>query len=424
MGGPVANSALSAPYNSGGAAAADFPTRSQTPSAATSTLTTSQPTIQNTDLAPLRTAALGGLVSNQPGNRYLDGSQNPNMLIQKRAPEEIQVGKKATFVITVRNAGNATAHDVRVVDSVPQGSRFVEAAPAASPDAQGLLSWSLGEMAAGDERTITLQIIPEVQGEVGSNALLYFASQASVRTVATLPKLEMQVQSMSDMLIGSRQSISIVVKNSGTGVARDVRLDVDLPELLKHDLGEAKLSAPLEDMRPNEVRQITLDIAAIGPGEAMIAFRAVNDDGALAEENLPMRVLAPRLAASISGPSLRYLDRPATFVIQVDNNGTTAATNIDFIAHLPPGMRYVNSTQKGYYDQALHAVKWGLYELPVQRADPIELTLLPVELGAQAIAFAATADLGLKAEAKHTVTVDGLAELAFTIGQDKRTATP
>lgn len=44
-----------------------------------------------------------------------------------------------------------------------------------------------------------------------------------------------------------------------------------------------------------------------------------------------------------------------------------------------------------------------------------------MELGPQSITFAATADLGLKAEAKHTVTVDGLAELAFTIGQDKRT---
>ncbi len=370
---------------------------------------------------PTRTAALAGLVSNQPGNRYLDGSQNPNMLIQKRAPEEIQVGKKATFVIAVRNAGNATAHDVRVVDSVPQGSRFIESAPAATPDAQGLLSWSLGEMAAGDERTITLQIVPEVQGEVGSNALVYFAAQASVRTVATLPKLEMQVQSLSEMLIGSRQSISVVVKNSGTGVARDVRLEVDLPELLKHDIGEAQLTAPLGDMRPNEVRPITLDLAGVGPGQSTIAFRAVNDDGALSEQSVPIQVLAPQLATSITGPGLRYLERQATFVIKVSNTGTTAATNLDFIAHLPPGMKFVSTTQKGFYDPALHAVKWGLYELPVQVADPIELTLLPVELGSQSISFTATADLGLKAEAKHTVAVDGLAELAFTIGQDKRT---
>lgn len=224
-------------------------------------------------------------------------------------------------------------------------------------------------MAAGDERTITLQIIPEVQGEVGSNALLYFASQASVRTIATLPKLEMQVQSMPDMLIGSRQTISIVVKNSGTGVA-NMRLDVDLPELLKHDLGEAKLSASLEDMRPNEVRQFRLTSQPSVREKKPLPFGPSTMTVHLPRRSSPVHVLAPRLAASISGPSLRYLDRPATFVMQVDNNGTTAATNIDFIAHLPPGMRYVNSTQKGYYDQVLHAVKWGLYELPVQLLTP------------------------------------------------------
>lgn len=370
---------------------------------------------------PARTAGLTELVSNQPGNRYLDGSQNPNMLIQKRAPEEIQVGKKATLVISVRNAGNATAHDVRVVDSVPQGSRFVEAVPAATPDPQGFLSWNLGEMAAGDERTITLQIVPEVQGEVGSNALVYFAAQASVRTVATLPKLELTVQNQPEILIGSRQTLSVVVKNSGTGVAREVRLEVDLPELLKHDIGEAQLSAPLGDLRPNDIRSIKLDLAAVGAGQSAIAFRATNDDGVLVEKVVAMQVLAPQLTASITGPTLRYLDRQATFVIEVSNNGTTAATNVDFIAHLPPGMRYVDSTQKGFYDVALHAVKWGLYELPVEKAAPIELTLLPVELGQQSLSFSASADLGLKAEAKHTVTVDGLAELAFTLGQDKRT---
>ncbi len=422
--GPTSPPTLGAPQNS----PPNYSSPNPMPSAAQTappTASASAPTWPGNpaqgEATPTRTAALANLVSNQPGNRYLDGSQNPNMLIQKRAPEEIQVGKKATFVIAVRNAGNATAHDVRVVDSVPQGSRFIDASPAATPDAQGVLSWSLGEMAAGDERTITLQIVPEVQGEVGSNALVYFAAQASVRTVATLPMLEMQVQSLSEMLIGSRQTLSVVVKNTGTGVAREVRLEVDVPEVLKHDIGEAQLTAPLGDMRPNEVRPITLDLTAIAPGQAAIAFRAVNDDGAQAEKKVPLQVLAPRLSASISGPSLRYLERQATFVIQVTNNGTTAATNLDFIAHLPPGMKFVSTTQKGFYDPALHAVKWGLYELPVQAADPIELTLLPVELGPQSISFSSTADLGLKAEAKHTVSVDGLAELAFTIGQDKRT---
>ncbi len=379
-----------------------------------------QPTA-NREALPLRTAALAELVSNQPGNRYLDGSQNPNMLIQKRAPEEIQVGKKATFVIAVRNAGNATAHDVRVVDSVPQGARFVDSLPPATPSAQGLLNWDLGEMAAGDERTITIQIVPEVQGEVGSNALVYFAAQASVRTVATLPKLELQLQSQTDMLIGGRQQLSVIVKNTGTGVARGVRLEADLPELVKHDSGEAQLAASLGDMRPNDVQPITLDLTATAAGQSQVVIRAVSEDGAVAEEVVALQVLAPNLVAQIEGPKLRYLERQATYQIKVMNTGTAAATNLDFVVHLPAGLKYNSSNNRGTYDPAQHTVSWGLYELPAGETAPIELTVLPVELGPQAIAFAATADLGLKAEAKGTVTVDGLAELAYTIGQDNGT---
>jgi uncharacterized repeat protein (TIGR01451 family) len=413
--------AMPTPSNPYAATTAPPPTGSTSPAGSPPTTSWPQPSGQASGQPTTRTAALANLVSNQPGNRYLDGSQNPNMLIHMRAPEEIQVGKKATFVISVRNAGNATAHDVRVVDIVPRGSRFIEATPAVTPDAQGLMTWQLGEMAAGDEQTITLQIVPEVQGEVGSRAIVYFAAQASVRTVATLPKLEMQVQSLPEMLIGSRQTLSLVIKNSGTGVAREVRLEVDLPDTIKHDIGESQLAAPIGDLRPNEVRPITLDVTATAPGQASIAFRALNDDGAAAEQSVPVNVLAPQLAATITGPALRYLDRQATFVVQVSNQGTTLATNLEFIAHLPPGMKFVSTTQKGSYDPASHAIRWALYELPVQVAAPIEITLLPVDLGAQSISFAATADLGLKAEAKHTVTVDGLAELAFTIGQDKRT---
>ncbi len=366
-------------------------------------------------------AALTALVSNQPGNRYLDGSQNPSLIIQKRAPEEIQVGKKATFVISVRNAGNATAHDVRVVDSVPQGVRFSGSAPEAAPTTDGILTWNLGEMAAGDERTITVELIPEVQGEVGSNALVYFAAQASVRTVATLPKLEFELKSQSEMLIGSRQQVQVIVKNSGTGVARGARLEVDLPELLKHDLGQSLLSANLGDISPNAVQPITLDLAAVHPGQASVVFRAVSDDGVLAEKVLPIDVLAPQLTASIDGPKLRYLDRQATYQIVIKNIGTTAATNLDFVVHLPSGLRYISANNSGNYDTTRHTVTWGLHELPAGQPAPIELTVLPVELGPQAISLIAVGDLQLRAEAKAQVMVDGLADLAYTVGQDNGT---
>jgi uncharacterized repeat protein (TIGR01451 family) len=392
-------------------------------------MTSSQPSLlarnasaTNGDRLPnLTTGALQGLVSNQPGSSYLEGSQNPIMLVQKRAPEEIQVGKKATFIITVRNAGNATAHDVTVVDSVPRGVRFAESAPVANPDSQGLLVWKLGEMAAGDERTITLQIVPEVQGEVGSVASVQFATQASVRTVATLPKLELLLESQPDLLIGSRQTLLVTVRNTGTGVARDVRLEADIPSQLRHESGETQLEAALGDMAPNDVKRIPLDMIAIQPGHAPCEVRAISEDGITAEGDVAIEVLSPQLLATIAGPRLRYLERQATYQIQVKNSGTAQATNLEFTARLPAGLKFNSTNNRGTYDPSRHTVTWLLVELPPQQTAPIELTVLPVELGPQVVAFSAIGDLGLSAEAKSEMLVDGLAELAFTIGQDNGT---
>lgn len=373
--------------------------------------------------APFSPTDASSLVSNQPGNRYLDGSQNPILQIHKRAPEEVQVGKKATFVISVRNDGNMAAHDVTVVDSVPRGVRFVDAMPATEPDAKGLLTWHLGELAAGETRTITLQLIPEAQGEIGSVASVYFAAQASVRTVATLPRLEIELQGEADSLIGEQRQYVVLVRNSGTGVARSVRLEADIPKQLVHTSGERQLGTDLGDLRPNQVERIPLDVSAVQAGEAEFAIRATSGDGDIAaEDSLVVQVHAPQLMASIEGPKLRYLERQATLRILVNNTGTAPASNLDFVARLPQGLKFTSTNNRGNYDPASHTVTWGLYEMPVgPLAEPIELSVLPVEAGPQVITFNATGDLNISAEAKWQMTVDGLAELAFTIGQDNGT---
>ncbi len=368
-------------------------------------------------------AALTSLVSNEPGSRYLDGSQNPIMLIQKRGPEEVRVGKQATFVITVRNAGNSTAHDVIVEDSIPLGMRFSDSNPPVNPTAEGLLTWKLGEMPAGDERTINLQMIPERQGELGSVATVHFTAQASLRTVATQPKLAVQIDAQPDVLIGDSQLITVTVKNVGTGVARGVRLEADLPDQLRHPSGDQHLEAIFpNDLAPNQSEVLELRSTAAQPGDAVCVIRALTEDGTEAQQQVPVTVLSPNLIANIEGPRLRYLDRQATYKFKIQNNGTAPATNLKFVVRLPSGLRFnASDNNLADYNPADHTVSLGLQELPVGQPAVFELTVLPVERGTQVLTLNATADLGLTTEAKGQVVVEGLAELAFTIGQDNGT---
>ncbi|NNE01250.1 MAG: hypothetical protein HKN47_28385, partial [Pirellulaceae bacterium] len=65
----------------------------------------------------------------QPGDRRLEGVQSPSVVIHKRAPSEVKVGKPASFVIQVQNVGSAEALDVRVHDRIPEGMRLHDATP-------------------------------------------------------------------------------------------------------------------------------------------------------------------------------------------------------------------------------------------------------------------------------------------------------
>ena len=170
-------------------------------------------------------------------------------------------------------------------------------------------------MGPNDERTITLQIVPERQGEMGSTAVVRFAAQASMVTLATLPKLELTFQSEPDVLIGGMHAIDVHVRNVGTGVARNVKLEADVPKNLRHDTGDTVLEAEFFDIAPGESKRIRLQTIAAEPGAASVALRALTEDGVQQEQTAELRVLAPALEAVITGPNRRYLDRQATFQI-------------------------------------------------------------------------------------------------------------
>lgn len=362
------------------------------------------------------------LVSSRPGDRYLDGAQAPNLVIHKRAPEEISVGKIATFSILVRNTGNTAARNVVVLDSVPQGVQFQGSTPAVRPDSAGVLRWELGDLDAGAERSISFEIIPEVQGEVGSVASVQFEALASVRTIATKPVIEIQIEQPDSVLLSGNASLVLNVANSGTGEARNLAIEADIAGQLQHSSGDALLKAVIPSLPPGASTSVRLQLAAVQPGVAGIAVRAILDNTLQFEENVDIEVVAPELSAAIDGPSKRYLERQASYTLKVANRGTAMATNLAFDIHLPAGLKYATTDiPKATYHPETHTVSLDLLELPPGTTAPIKLTVLPIELGPQEIKLNVRGDLNISAEAKAQVVVDGLADLQFAISQDNGT---
>lgn len=360
--------------------------------------------------------AASEIVLNEPGDRRLDGMQSPSVVIHKRAPEQVKVGKAATFVIQVQNVGGVEALDVQVHDRVPAGMRLVDAAP--QPQMRGdLMLWQLGALEPGGERTISLQLVPEAEGELGSVARVTFEAAASVRTFSTRPALKITQRAPQQVLIGQQLEIELEVSNPGTGIATGVILQADVPEGFEHPKGR-ELDNLIGTLAPGETRRQVLRLRAIAPGNVQSQVRLVGDDELTASDSVNIEVVAPQLSIELEGPARRFLERQATYQINIANVGSAEASNIEIVAYLDRGFSFVGTEFQGQYDASRHAVYWSLAELPVEARGAVPLTLLPIEQGERAIRLEARGDLNLIARHEKKVSVDALAELTFSITDD------
>lgn len=350
----------------------------------------------------------------KPGNPLLEGVQTPSLAVQKSGPAEIQINIPAAFEVVVRNVGTAKAHGVTLTDVVPQGTQLISTQPEARQGGDGSLVWDLGELEPGDERRVTLEVLPQMEGDIGSVAQVSFQAAASVRALCTRPLLKLDYDAPDEVLIGEDAVISITVSNPGTGAATDVIVEGDVPEQLTHPAGNA-LESAIGTLAPGETRAIKLVLQADQAGQAQGRIRVRGNGKLLEEEVAQIHVIAPKLAVNIDGPKQRYVEREVTYEISFFNSGTAAAKNVDLIAYLPKGLEFLETENKGRYDAEKHAVLWSLVELPSQGQGAVRLRAVPLETGAQVLRVEANADLGLSSQLDFTTNVDSLTELEFSI---------
>jgi uncharacterized repeat protein (TIGR01451 family) len=363
---------------------------------------------------PPLAAASGNVASATPGERQLEGPQQPAIAIEKFAPAEIQVGKPAVFEMLVRNTGQVPAQNVVITDHVPTGTELLEAKPQPQQAADGSLVWSLGTMQPGDEIAIAVQVMPQTEGEIGSTAHVTFAAAATSRSICTRPQLAIEHTAPPKVLIGESLTVGITVSNPGTGPATGVFIEEDVPEGLSHVAG-GQLEYEVGTLRPGESKRLELSLKAEKAGLIQNTIHVHGDASLAGQHTVQIEVIAPQLAVEVDGPKRRFLERQATYTLSIANPGTAPAHDVELAAFLPRGMKFVDTDSQGQYDPTQHAVFWSLEELPPAKAGAVKLTTLPIEPGEQRMRIEGRAGLGLAAEGEQVVQVEQSAELVHAV---------
>ncbi len=362
----------------------------------------------------LRSNTLAPAMENIPGTIAMEGEQLPSLSIRKIAPAEVQVNHAAVFTTRIKNVGKITAYGVKITDYVPRGARLESAHPEFIRTPTGAIQWKLVALEPGEEASVSMKVTPLTEGEIGSVATVSFATRASVRTVSTKPQLIIQQTFNKMALIGETVLVNIVVSNPGSGDATGIVVEADIPAELSHVAGN-ELEYQIGTLRPGQSKQLQLRLLAKTAG-LIQNILTVRGKGQIENRSIePLRIVAPALQVSLRGPAIRYLDRQTTYSVDVVNPGTASARNVELVAYLPKGLKFVSADHHGAYDNSEHAVYWKLEELPPQIGDSVKLTAIAIEPGEQKVRLEGTADLGVRARFEHVVRVESVPELEFSV---------
>ena len=354
------------------------------------------------------------LVSNQPGDPRWDIQQNAAVILEKHAPEQVQVNVPAKFILVVRNVGRVPAANVLIRDRVPQGARLVQTTPKPDRQVGDLMEWDIAALPPGETLQITTELVPTQAGELGSVAEVSLAAVAACRTRSTQPKLVIEHSAPPQVLVGQQIVMNITVRNDGDGPAENVVIRDVVPDGLKHVSGK-EIENPIGRLLPGQSRNLQLPLLAVAPGNIRNTI-SVSGDGKLTNEHsISLQVVSPQLQVNMTGPERRYLSRQTEHQLQVQNSGSANATNVQMMAKLPRGLKYESSSPAGRYDPSRHAVFWAMQQLPSGQAETISLSTLPMEPGQQEIEFQALADLNQPQSIKRPLLVEQLSELFFEI---------
>ncbi|MBO9663638.1 MAG: DUF11 domain-containing protein, partial [Dokdonella sp.] len=177
--------------------------------------------------------------SNNAGSASINGGLSADIQVNKTVDTLTpNLGSNVSFTITVRNAGPSPATGVNVTDLLPAGLAFVSATPSLGSydDISGL--WTVGDLAADAEETLTIVATVTQPGEI-TNTATGAANEPDPNTANNQSGVtpngqaaDLQVVKTVDdanPLLGQNVTFTVTLTNLGPNAATNVRVNDALP---------------------------------------------------------------------------------------------------------------------------------------------------------------------------------------------------
>jgi len=342
-----------------------------------------------------------------------DVAAGTGLSMQWQVPDSLNRGDEAAFGLVVRNEGAEPAVNVMVHVQLPAAARFVNSRPAATPQGD-VVSWQVGQIEAGQSTTIDLTLVATAAGDLMPAAAVTATRLKSARVAVLDPKLELSIEGAEQLALGATDAVTIKVANTGTGPARGIVLTAKSdPRLQVSEDSERRYI--IGTLLPGHSREVRITAAGRSAGTGRISASVRAAANLSTELTHEIAVIEPRLAVAISGPKLRYVERPALYTVAVHNPGPATADNVQVVDRVPSGFRFVEASAGGAYDTKTREVAWFVGRLEAGQTAEVDVKLVPITTGDHEVVATAIADATSAARASLPMRVEGSANLVMEV---------
>jgi len=318
---------------------------------------------------------------------------SPKIKIEKTGPDEGILKEKVVYTITLTNPGQADANDVVVKDTLPEGFSYEESSLPPTNVEEKLITWSIGVLPKDATKKFTVTLKADKTG-TWTNTVQVTSNEAPPQTGMAVtkigaPELYILKDGPAELRRGMPANYSVVVKNNGNAVARDVFIRDAIPAGMKYRniTDGTTLRWNIGELPPGQSKTFTytLETPTVGTfiNEAFVFMK--NKQGAVHKVTHKTRVVAPDIKLTKKGSSLIFLNKPANYTIVITNDGDGSAKEMVLVDTLPKHLDYITSTPRGVFrpakDNQLATLTWKLGDIPAKKEITIDLQVRANQTG-------------------------------------------
>lgn len=338
----------------------------------------------------------------------------PLVAVKVEREGTVSVGRECDCSFQVRNNGSGVAGNVILEAYVPKDVQITGTTPGTSE--RGVLTWTLGELQPGQEKTVRVSMVPKNSGALKVQSFVRYSGQNETTLTVVEPKLKVALAGPKDAKVGEATPYVITVSNPGSGVAENVVISARIPKGLEHRRGE-HLTMQVGALSPGESRDVRLALTATDAGQHPIRVEVIADQGLNDSTDAAIAIVAPMLGLEINGPPVRHPGRRGNYTLLVSNPGNVAASNIRAKYRIPTGFEFVEA-DRGGRPSADGSIEWFVGQLAPGETSRLNLTLKAGKLGQFVHQAGVVSEQGATKSAELPTVVQGVASLAVTI-QDR-----